>query len=158
MDGQPESKGGTKSDDIDDGAYADRTLHTALTFLHGSYNIKNLTNMVSKRKKTLFAAWIRGNDLVFDNVIFYWDLACHLSFQLQETRGHQALATVYTLERQYSQAMHHHLCALLKQSGGLYKLEGKENSSNHEGADIGEKEANCSSQEKQNGTSPPDKR
>ncbi|XP_069977308.1 uncharacterized protein ca isoform X2 [Penaeus vannamei] len=121
VDGHPESKGGTKSDDIDDGAYADRTLHTALTFLHGSYNIKNLTNM------------------------------------LQETRAHQALATVYTLERQYSQAMHHHLCALLKQSGGLYKLEGKDKSSELEGGDRGEKEANCSSQEKHNGTPPPDK-
>lgn len=49
VDGHYESKGGTKSDDIDDGAYADRTLHTALTFLHGSYNIKNLTNMVGKK-------------------------------------------------------------------------------------------------------------
>lgn len=90
------------------------------------------------------------DDLVFyDNNIF---------FQLQETRAHQALATVYTLERQYSQAMHHHLCALLKQSGGLYKLEGKDKSSELEGGDKGEKEANCSSQEKHNGTPPPDKR
>ena len=34
-----------------------------------------------------------------------------------EAEAHQALSTLYTLERQYSQAMHHQLYSLLKQSG-----------------------------------------
>lgn len=56
-----------------------------------------------------------------------------LPTQLQEAEAHQALATLYTLERQYSQAMHHHLCALLKQGSEFYKAtttakEGEERS------------------------------
>ncbi|XP_042235207.1 uncharacterized protein LOC121874922 isoform X2 [Homarus americanus] len=118
MDVPVDEKGGARTDDVDDGLYGDCTLHAALTFLHSSYNIKNVTNM------------------------------------LQEAEAHQALATLYTLERQYSQAMHHHLCALLKQSGDLYK---KDNGQKNEGDDSTKenqeekniKDENFSSQDKQ---------
>ncbi|XP_068240971.1 uncharacterized protein [Palaemon carinicauda] len=74
------SKNGTSADETDDGLFGDLTLHTALIFLHNSYNTKNIASM------------------------------------LMEAEAHQALATLYTLDRQYSQAMHHQLCALFKQS------------------------------------------
>ncbi|MPC11191.1 Ultraviolet-B receptor UVR8 [Portunus trituberculatus] len=46
----------------------------------------------------------------------------NVTTMLQDAEAHQALATLYTLERQYSQAMHHHLCALFKQGKDLYRL------------------------------------
>ncbi|XP_053656364.1 uncharacterized protein ca isoform X2 [Cherax quadricarinatus] len=120
-----DEKGANRGDDEDDGVYGDCTLHTALTFLHSSYNVKNITNI------------------------------------LQEAEAHQALATLYTLERQYSQAMHHHLCALLTQSNELYKRESDQVQEANDGAketslekDI--KDEGHSSQNKQN-SSPPEK-
>lgn len=125
IDGPKEDRGSARADDVDDGSYGDCTLHTALTFLHGSFNIKNITNM------------------------------------LQEAEAHQALATLYTLERQYSQAMHHHLCALLKQSDGLYKKdigpsdeESESTKENEEDKSV--KDENSFSQEKGKSSPPPD--
>ncbi|XP_076055438.1 RCC1 and BTB domain containing protein claret isoform X3 [Oratosquilla oratoria] len=60
------------------GMYGEKTLHTALQFLHSTYNTKNIITM------------------------------------LKEAEAHQALARVYALERQYSQAMHHQLQALFR--------------------------------------------
>ncbi|XP_066977606.1 uncharacterized protein ca isoform X2 [Macrobrachium rosenbergii] len=109
MDSSTSSKDGSSADDVDDGLFGDRTLHTALSFFHNSYNTKNIASM------------------------------------LQEAEAHQALATLYTLERQYSQAMHHQLCALFKQSNIPHKnsLQENEDAANHDKNKMsnGEKEA-----------------